>query len=241
MEIPCHAHALLVERVNKYLAIVEITAVYPHADMPKMLAGQTVKAHVHDPGRMKEIFFPQCELILEFVGNRNGTRKTEFDVVAAKPVDSWILINTKFHSRIALEILKSDASPFEPFVEIVPEQKFGSSRFDFAARNAAGELTIIEVKGCTLCENGVALFPDAPTLRGARHLDELAKMARDGRKCAVLIAVFNPKAHSFAPNVHMDPNFARAFALAVESGVCIRPVFLSLIDGHIRCASGAPL
>jgi sugar fermentation stimulation protein A len=91
IEIPSHAHAWLVERVNKYLARVELIAKQDNDSMSRFRAGQIIEAHVHDPGRMKEILFPRCELLLEFVGNRLGARKTEFDVVATKPADDWIL------------------------------------------------------------------------------------------------------------------------------------------------------
>jgi sugar fermentation stimulation protein A len=111
----------------------------------------------------------------------------------------------------------------------------GRSRFDFALRDLRGAETLVEVKSVTLVEDGVALFPDAPTVRGARHLSELEDYVRAGGRALVLFVVQRGDARAVAPNARTDPRFARALLSAARAGVMLRAVRFSL-DGDGRAS-----
>ena len=99
-----------------------------------------------------------------------------------------------------------------------PEFKFRNSRLDFCL-TAEGKRTLVEVKGCTLEEDGVCRFPDAPTDRGRKHLLELAQAAREGESCAVVFVVQMDRARYFTANDRTDPKFADALREAAAAGV----------------------
>lgn len=103
------------------------------------------------------------------------------------------------------------------------EATVGDSRFDFLAKQA-GRPVAVEVKGCTLEENGLALFPDAPTLRGLKHVQGLTALAQQGWRACVLIVVQMKGIHSFTPNRRTHPAFADALAEAAAAGVEVRAV-----------------
>jgi sugar fermentation stimulation protein A len=96
--------------------------------------------------------------------------------------------------------------------EIHPEYTVGSSRFDFLGVDAAGTRHLIEVKACSLIEYGVAMFPDAPSGRALKHLEELAALTGQGYTCHVLFVIVHGKPKKFIPNLHTDPQFAIALS-----------------------------
>ena len=104
-----------------------------------------------------------------------------------------------------------------------PETKFGSSRFDFYAE-ASGEKWFVEVKGVTLERGGLTLFPDAPTLRGAKHLRELCGCIKEGYRACALFVVQMSGVRGFTPNFETDPEFAKALIEAGNSGVRLEAV-----------------
>lgn len=123
-----------------------------------------------------------------------------------------------------LEALREGRLTLLPHVcEIRPETVFGHSRFDFFLRSDAA-CGFAEVKGCTLEENGQVLFPDAPTLRGERHLRELIEVRRQGMEAYVIFVVQMERALFFAPNRQMHKEFADALAEAHQAGVDIRAI-----------------
>jgi sugar fermentation stimulation protein A len=111
-------------------------------------------------------------------------------------------------------------------LDIQPEFRIGKSRLDFRLILEDGQNCFVEVKGCTLTKNGKALFPDAPTIRGARHLRELISLKKNGHRSAVILLVLGPSAACFSPNGETDPGFQRAFDDAIEAGVEVYPMKL---------------
>jgi len=114
----------------------------------------------------------------------------------------------------------------------LPEQKLGDSRLDFLVLKIDKRIWV-EVKGCTFVRDDVALFPDAPTTRGKRHLDELTLAKRNGYNAAVLFLVFRPDAKYFSPNRLMDPQFYGAYQKAREAGVDFYPLLFTFREGNI--------
>ena len=105
-----------------------------------------------------------------------------------------------------------------PGVPLRPEQRWGSSRFDFALDFPEGR-AFLEVKGCTLERSGYAFFPDAPTERGTRHIRELIALRQSGGRAMLLYLVQMKGVHAFSPNAETDPAFAAALRDARDAGV----------------------
>ena len=104
---------------------------------------------------------------------------------------------------------------------------------DFLVTGKDNTRTLVEVKGCTLTVDGVALFPDAPTERGTRHLETLMQQGREGMRTAVIILIFRKDSTCFRPNVATDPKFAETFGRAMKAGIEIHPLVLSYEEGKI--------
>ncbi len=217
--------ASIISRPNRFLAIVNID-------------GRNEKAHVRDPGRLEELIYPGNKVLL---AHRPGEgRKTHWEVIAANDSD-WILINSGFHRSISEAILGNpEICPVGTVDKIWPEVMVGHSRLDFMVEKD-GEIIGLEVKGCTLENNGVAIFPDAPTERGTRHVNALMQMKREGKRAAIMILVFRKGAECFAPNRETDSKFTEAFENAMEIGVEVYPVKLEFKDKSINYLGRIPV
>lgn len=200
-----------VERPNRFLVHFKTDN---HNDKIEM-------AHLRDPGRLKELLIPGVQLLLRKAVN-NPKRKTQYDVIAVFHRDIWILINSGFHSDIAAELIESGCiKELEGYNIQRREFVYGKSRIDFLLNNQENKRMLLEVKGCTLVEGGIAKFPDAPTIRGKKHLEELTHSKDDGFEAAVLFLVIRDDALKFTPNTLMDPDFSDAFDKAKKNGVFI--------------------
>lgn len=181
------------------------------------LQGKPILAHLHDPGRLKELLFSGAKLLLE---PTKGDRKTNFDVrlVETKEKNLVSLYSTYPNLLLSeswnLPLVKKIFGP----VSVLPEKQLGKSRIDFLLQNGKQRIWV-EVKSVTLVENGVALFPDAPTARGRRHLEELIQAKKSGDRAVVLFVAQRSDAKVVMPNVRTDPAFARTLARALKAGV----------------------
>ncbi|NVM44453.1 MAG: DNA/RNA nuclease SfsA [Candidatus Lokiarchaeota archaeon] len=166
---------------------------------------QEVKsAHIHDPGRLTELLIKGSEVL--FTDSRG---KLDYYVKAVKKGEEWIIIDTAIHSKIASTIF-----PYIPATakakEIRKEVKIGKSRIDFVLDGVP-----LEVKGVTLVNGDLALFPDAPTERGTRHVQEI--IDNNGM---LLFLVFR-KASKFKPNFETDPKFSIKLSEARKKKITI--------------------
>ncbi len=203
-------------------------------------AEDRVLCHLHDPGRLREILVPGTELLLRYSA-RPG-RKTDWDVVAGRAEDTWVLINSSHHRAISQMVLEDPSvSPFGPLSDIRPEVKVGRSRLDFLVIDRDGRPIYIEVKGCSLTLDRRALFPDAPTERGRRHLEELIDLKGSGTRAALMVLVTGPGADCFSPNGDTDPAFAEVFNSAVEMGVEVYPMTFDFDGSHLSYGGTIPL
>ncbi len=208
--------ATFISRPNRYLSIVEM-------DHDK------VEVHVHDPGRLKELLYPGNRCLVKHAPGLK--RKTSWDMIAAKKGDEFVLVHSGYHRYLAESLLKSpEISPFGKTQEIRAEVKAGESRLDFRLVDESGEVIWIEVKGCSLSEDGVAKFPDAPTVRGVRHLKTLMDLKGKGERSAALIIVLSDST-IFEPNGATDPLFYKTFYDAINAGVEVYPVRVEF-DAH---------
>lgn len=221
LKLPWDTEAILRDRPNRYLALV---------DLPTQPG---VKAHVHDPGRLTELLYPGNKVLLKHVPAAH--RKTEWDVLAARHADQWVLVHSGHHRKIADALLnRPDLSPFPAPARLRAEVRHQESRIDFLLENPGGEKTWIEVKGCTLAVDKIALFPDAPTVRGSKHLQTLINLRASGQDAAILILIFRRDAECFRSHHETDPAFAEHFQQARRVGVAVHPVVLEYTDGEIR-------
>ena len=225
IEIPYDTEATFLSRENRFLGKVEIEG------------SEEVKlVHVRDPGRLKEVLYEGNEVLLKKVDKKD--RKTDYDLVAGKVGDDWILVNSGYHRMIVEKIFEDDKmNPIKGMDSFKAEQKLGESRIDFLVdRN--GSRAWVEVKGCTLAKDGVALFPDAPTTRGKRHLEELIKIEDHA---AVIFLIFRPDAKCFLPYKERDPDFSSTFYEAIDSGVEIHAVQVEYVDGVLYYKGEIPI
>lgn len=190
---------IFIDRPNRFIAHVEIKGVV-----------ETV--HVKNTGRCKELLIPGVTVILEDC--LSETRKTRYDLIAVyKKGFGLINIDSQAPNKIVEEWLR-----IQNFDYIKPEYSFGNSRLDFYMEKE-GEKFLLEIKGCTLEVNGTGYFPDAPTSRGVKHLNELARAASIGYRCIVGFVIQMEKIDKVLPNFEMDPEFGKALDAAIEAGV----------------------
>ena len=186
----------LIERKNRFLA----TAI---------VDGQIKKVHIADTGRLEEILTPHRKLLL--LRNRPSL-KTDYTLIAAKMEEGWVLINTKLHSPIAAKAIENGILGFKP-KSIQKEVTFGQSRLDFKV-----DETYIELKGCSLVQNGLCLFPNAPTSRGVKHIKELIQIKEKGFGAILLIMALR-RCQCFLPHPLRDKEFEQIFYEALDRGV----------------------
>lgn len=219
-EIDIDAVGIFIDRPNRFTANF------------KLDSNEIVTAHVHDSGRLKELLFPGNKVLLRKAKNTEN-RKTSWDVIAAISDDNEeILINSSFHRYIAENLLKHvKISPFGDYEKIKPEVKYGKSRLDFLIEKN-NEKIYIETKGVSLSINKVATFPDAPSIRAVKHLNELIEIKKQGHRAAVLLLVLRDS-NFFIPKADTDPLFAETFYTAIKNGVEVYPIQFVFKNGKI--------
>lgn len=180
--------------------------------------GKTVLFHMPNPGRMRELLFPGSTLYL--TPNRPGLR-TAFRVVGiekGKNRDIFYLDTTKANDVAAFLVENHRIPGWEDYDLLNREVTMGDSRFDLLLGNQrTGEVFPVEVKSCSLAGEKGAMFPDAPTERGEKHLSHLVRMAGEGQHAGLLVLVHYGKAEWFLPNYHTDLELSRTFLKGMDS------------------------
>ena len=191
--------AVFVSRPNRFIANVEID-------------GQPEVVHVKNTGRCKELLIPGVTVILE--EGQNPNRKTKYDLVAVyKEGFGLINMDSQAPNKVVGEWLETKGYDF-----IKPEYTIGDSRIDFYMEKGENRY-LMEIKGCTLEVDGVGYFPDAPTLRGVKHLRELARLSSKGYHCKVGFVIQMEGVDKVFPNEQTHPEFKEALSEAREKGV----------------------
>ena len=215
------AEAVLIRRVNRFIAEV-------------VLDGIPVRAHVPNTGRCAELLLPGGRVILDRAAAPG--RKTEWDLVSVYKGQELFNIDSRTPNRIAAENM---AALFPGVKRWRGEAVSGDSRLDFWLETSGGE-GYLETKGVTLEENGIFYFPDAPTLRGTKHLRHLTALAEAGVGAAVLFVAQAEFAEGFRPNAKNDPLFAGALLAAAGAGVDIRCVSCHVTPGSVTICREIP-
>ena len=201
--------ATFLSRPNRFIAKVAVD-------------GQEETVHVKNTGRCRELLIPGCTVYL--AGSDNPQRKTKYDLIAVEKerqgsAPLMINMDSQAPNEAAAEWLP-ESGLFSPQAIIRREVKYGESRFDFYVEDGDRK-AFLEVKGVTLEQDGVAMFPDAPTERGIKHLRELCRAMDDGIDAYLLLVIQMKDVHLFRPNTATHPAFAETLQMAAERGVQI--------------------
>ncbi len=220
MRYPEIARGIFLERPNRFIAIVEIN-------------GAREVCHVKNTGRCRELLVKGREVIL--AKGENPSRKTKYDLIAVNKNGLLINMDSQAPNRVFAEWAKGSGFFGENAV-IRPEYSFGDSRLDFYIESGARKI-LVEVKGVTLEEDGVVLFPDAPTERGVKHIRELQRAVAEGYESVLFFVIQMSRCRYFTPNRQTHKAFADALKEASDNGVrilaatcCVEENSLSIAD-----------
>jgi len=225
LEVPATTRGLFLSRPNRFLALVELES------------GRREEVHLHDPGRLPDLALPGREVLLAWAAHPR--RKTRWDLLAFRVRDYWCFCHSGYHRRITANLLFK-LKPLGEFYEIYPEPRVEDGRLDFRLETPSGRL-YLEVKGVTWAREGIALFPDAPTERGLRHLRTLIKLLEGGHKAGLLFLVFRKEARRVLPAKEVQPAFAEALRIALERGLIVKGLVLDYDGKTIRFLRQIPI
>ncbi|MFQ5810709.1 MAG: DNA/RNA nuclease SfsA [Armatimonadota bacterium] len=224
--------ATFIERPNRFLAIVRI-------------GRRRRRAHMPNPGRMYELLRPGVQM---FVARKTAAhRTTDYDVLLVKHRGRLVSLDSRAPNAIAREAIEEGRIPALRSYDVArTEAFFGDSRLDLVLarrgrRRGKKNTMLVEVKSVTLVEKGHAMFPDAVTARGARHVRELARLRRAGYRAGVLFVIQRSDPVSFAPHDEADPEFGVALREAAKAGVNVWAHKCRLTRRSIRLANGVPV
>ncbi|MDK2786711.1 MAG: sugar fermentation stimulation protein [Thermotoga sp.] len=212
LEIPFDEEGIFLERKTRFTGIVSV-------------GKERTQAHIHNTGRLP-LLSPGKRVLLKRA--KSEKRKTKWDLLAVEYREEFVFVHSGYHSLVAERIL----GEMFPGARIEREKTSGNSVLDFLVDGK----TFVEVKGCTFEENGVAMFPDAPTVRGKRHVEELIRCVESGFRALLLILVFL-ESRCFLPNRKVDPFFSEIFWHALSKGVDVC-VFRLKYDGEYLHSMG---
>lgn len=239
--------AVFLSRPNRFIAQVEVD-------------GREETVHVKNTGRCRELLVPGCTVYLE--GSANPARKTRYDLVAVEKIRPGLpplLINmdAQAPNRVFGEWMaagEGGALGLPKPTLLRPETTWGNSRFDFYWELRRGKVHakerlcggpdlrgFVEVKGCTLEEDGLALFPDAPTERGVKHLRELMACQGAGHEAAVCFVIQMAGMRAFSPNDRTHPAFGAALREAAEAGVKVLAVECAVTPDSLTMTRPVPV
>ncbi|MFV0516608.1 MAG: DNA/RNA nuclease SfsA [Aminipila sp.] len=216
--------AKFISRPNRFIANIEID-------------GKREICHVKNTGRCKEFLIDGADIFVEeFDTNK---RKTKYDLIAVYKGSKLINMDSQVTNKVVFEWISS-GNLFKNITYIKNEQKYKNSRFDLYVE-AEGRKIYIEVKGATLEENGIVMFPDAPTDRGVKHLKELAECLDDGFEAYVIFVIQMKDVKGFKPNDVTHKAFADTLRQVKEKGVRILAYDCDVTETSIILNKEVPL
>lgn len=185
------------------------------------MGGTVERVHVPSPGRLTTAVGEGTPCLLKY--DSNPRRKLRYSLYISRPAGHWVVIDSLAANRLMKAVLRDLGLPglgADRIREVRAEGKWGNSRFDFVVAAGDGSVHLVEVKAVNDAEGGVARFPDAPTVRGARHVQELAEFQRLALGQAwIVFVILRDDARIFQPHRVIDPVFAGALEEAVGAGV----------------------
>ena len=199
--------AVFIKRPNRFIAHIE-------------LEGREEICHVKNTGRLGELLLPGAVVYVSH--NDNPKRKTKYSLIAVEKNGILYNIDSQAPNQLALEWVKSGKF-MDGILLVKPEKTYKKSRFDLYMETKEKKI-FMEVKGVTLNQDGIGMFPDAPTERGRKHVLELCDALEDGYEAYILFVVKFKPVHGFQPNAERQPYFSESLSYAKEKGVRIMAV-----------------
>ncbi|CEP80804.1 DNA/RNA nuclease SfsA [Paraclostridium sordellii] len=201
--------AIFIERPNRFIA---------HC----IVNGKEEVVHVKNTGKCRELLIPGCKVYLQ--EHYNPKRKTKFSLISVIKENRLINMDSQAPNKVVYESLinnKINLPGLKGDIKYIkPEKTYGDSRFDIYIETDT-EKAFLEVKGVTLEEDGIVLFPDAKTERGVKHINELIKAIEDGYLSYILFVIQMDNVKYFTPNIKMHKEFGQALKNAQYKGVNI--------------------
>ena len=194
--------AIFVDRPNRFIAHVELN-------------GRLEVCHVKNTGRCRELLIPGCRVYVQH--QPSPTRKTAYDLIAVEKGERLLNMDANAPNRVFNEYVRAGRF-LRGWSVIRPETTHGDSRFDFYLESP-GHRLFAEVKGVTLEDDGVMRFPDAPTERGVKHLEGLARCVQEGYEGWAVFVIQTENVRWMEPNRRTHPAFADALRQAAQAGV----------------------
>lgn len=213
-------------RPNRFIAHVE-------------LEGEEVICHVKNTGRCRELLIPgETTVYIEDHG-ANTKRKTRYSLIGVEKGKLLINMDSQAPNKVVKEWM--EAGGFLPGITLIrPEKRYGDSRFDFYLEQGNKKI-FMEVKGVTLEENGVAMFPDAPTERGVKHVEELIQCKKDGYDAYIVFVVQMSGMKVFTPNERTHKEFGDALRKAKKHGVEILVKDCNVTEDELKITGSLPV
>jgi sugar fermentation stimulation protein A len=225
-----HPHleeGFFISRLNRFAALVEV-------------AGREAMVHVANSGRLRELFEPGRRLLLAPAPGEN--RKTHYDLALVDLGHTLVSADARLPNALVAEALAAGSlEPFAQYPEVRREVTYGESRLDLALEGPMGRC-YLETKSVTLVEDGgLALFPDAPTTRGVKHLHTLIQATAEGHQAGAIFVVQRSDASCLSPHDESDPDFGKALRKAKEAGVDVLAYCCTVTPSEIRLADPIPV
>lgn len=194
--------AKFIKRLNRFVCEVE-------------LEGEKVLCHVKNTGRCRELLKEGATVYLQ--KSDNPDRKYKYSLITVRKGERLVNMDSQAPNKAVHEWLKAEKL-FKNITYLKPESTYGKSRFDFYFEYE-GKKAYMEVKGVTLENDGIVSFPDAPTERGVKHINELCECVKQGYEAYIMFVVQMKDVLYFTPNAENDPAFAKAIRKAENKGV----------------------
>ncbi len=219
-------HGQLIKRYKRFLSDI------------KLDTGEIVVAHCTNSGSMKSCIEEGAEVYLSPA--TDPKRKTKYTWEMIKINNQWVGINTLHPNLIAFEAIKNNQIPeLSGYTYVQREVKVGNSRLDIMAQKT-GETCFIEVKNVTMKHKNKALFPDAVTTRGKKHLEELIQLKKEGMRAVMLYIIQRCDVNEFGAAEDIDPDYSNTLRLAFSKGVEIIPLQVKVSPFEIQINKRLP-
>lgn len=216
--------AVFLRRPNRFIAEVE-------------LCGRTETVHVKNTGRCRELLTAGARVWL--TESKNPARKTKYDLIAVQKDTMLVNLDSQIPNSAAAEWIRNGGL-FPDLTTLRREVKYGDSRFDLYLEHGDSK-AFIEVKGVTLEMDGIAKFPDAPTERGVKHVQELIRCLDDGYEAYLLFVIQMQGVHCFEPNWATHPEFAEALQKAHGAGIKLLAYDCDVTPDSIQIRNPVPI
>ena len=202
--------------------------------------GREVMVHVANSGRLEELLRPEHPMYLT-PAPPESLRKTAYTLALVEVNGALVSADARLPNALVREAIEADVVPeLAGYRSIAQEVRFGESRLDLVLSGLQGQC-YVEVKSVTLVENGVGLFPDAPTERGRKHVRSLGEAIRQGHRAAAVFVIQRPDVRSFSPNEVADPHFCETLRESVALGVEVYAYRCAVTRSRIDISKAVPV